>query len=221
MLVDTRDMCVALLTLAPSPQNYVSTSCYPKPTFEPFAYGAAYVISGDLLDFFVTNHAALSQDLIRDGDEGVCCDLDDVQISMWLKEYRHVTISHDGNVNGAMNCHDNSYAVCDVDVELMEAAFLEGKVCGDAVSEWMLSRSRKGGKVNDVLVRLIALRRYGEALELVDSSASTDPLFKRNAVALRPFILGCLGEARQCAELRQIMDNSMRRITESIQTPDY
>ncbi|GMH46988.1 hypothetical protein TrRE_jg1171, partial [Triparma retinervis] len=126
-------------TRDPSHKNFVSPRCMPLPVLPPFAYGAGYVLSGDLVGYVRANIGLLGGGLIRDrgggGGGGECCDIDDVQVGLWMFAIG-VVGANEGRFNGVLNCHSETIILFDVPPDLQRRIHEEGPgVCNRAVFE--------------------------------------------------------------------------------------
>ncbi|GMI03479.1 hypothetical protein TrLO_g6347 [Triparma laevis f. longispina] len=128
----------------PSHKNYVSPKCLPLPVLPPFAYGGGFVLSWDLVDYVVNNHRVLEKGLIRDKDGDRCCDLDDLQVGLWMFALG-VELVHEDRFNGLLNCHRDTIILYDVPEWLMlevHEGVKKGGVCNDAIHEYLLGSSK-------------------------------------------------------------------------------
>lgn len=75
-------------------------------------------MSMDLVSYIVDNQDLLNKGLIRDKDSDRCCDLDDLQVGLWMFALG-VTAVHEDRFNGLWNCHSQSIILFDVPEGLM------------------------------------------------------------------------------------------------------
>ncbi|GMH90286.1 hypothetical protein TrVE_jg4792 [Triparma verrucosa] len=208
----------------PSHKNFVSPRCLPLPVLPPFAYGGGFIMSWDLVDYIVRNQILLENGLIRDKDGDLCCDLDDLQVGIWMFALGVVPF-HEDRFNGLLNCHSESVILYDVPDYLMREVHEEKNndggssrgVCNDAVHRYVLESPRPEYKAVG-LMRLILLRRWEFALDRANLESSSS----HNAHILLPLISTCIsssGTGPTCDYLVDIVDVSIRKLTEKIQTP--
>ena len=76
----------------------------PLPVLPPYAYGGGYVLSIDLVSYIMQNQALLARGLIRDKDGDRCCDVDNLQVGLWMFALG-VEPVHESRFNGLWNCH--------------------------------------------------------------------------------------------------------------------
>jgi len=199
----------------PTHKNYVSEKCMPLLLLPPFAYGAGYVLSQDLVKYIKSNSGLLRQGLIRDKDEGIdCCDIDDVQIGIWMFAIG-VKGWNDGRFNGLMNCHRDSMILFDVPSEIQylihDKQGDEGNICNAAVHRHIIAK--EGGE--KAALRKALIGDYAGAKETFEEILNGGGR-RDNAEAILPLIDTCLGrgkggtgegeEGGACEELKTVID---------------
>ena len=202
-------------------KNYVSESCFPAQTLPAYAYGAGVLLSWDVLELLIADRGNLSKDLIRSGgdeEDEDCCDLDDVQLSMWLKR-RGVELTHTRSFSGKANCHAGTVLLFDVLPDLaLEIRSAGGDICGGPVQRENLRLPGLSPSVT--AVRLILLGDFSGALSSL-SLPSAGPRDSSNRLALLPLADRCASKGEGCEELTAMAASSVSEITRRMQVPEW
>ncbi|GMI42550.1 hypothetical protein TrCOL_g2663 [Triparma columacea] len=202
----------------PSHKNHVTERCMPLPMLPPFAYGAGYILSQDLVEYISSNAELLREGLIRNkgGPSVECCDIDDVQVGLWMFALG-VQGWNEGRFNGVLNCHRETIIMFDVPPDLQRRIHEEGKgVCNKAVFKQVVEEAEGTERA---AFRKILLGDVLGAREIF-SNILEGGRDVRNAEVMIPLIDGCLtGGRAECEELEGVVDKSIKAITSRIQAP--
>jgi hypothetical protein len=97
-------------------RNSLPSSSYPFDALHPYAHGASYILSADLVSYIQRNERTLLPGLLPGGN------VEDIQVGLWLFSLG-VVPRHDHRFSDYLHCHRNSIVLFDLSPALMAAAW--------------------------------------------------------------------------------------------------
>jgi hypothetical protein len=98
-------------------KNFLSPRAYPLKVFAPYAHGAGYILSQDLVEYIVENERLLKFSLVSGPDEGAH---EDTLIGLWMFA-AGIRVEHDSRFSTLTYCRGESIALFDVPDACLES----------------------------------------------------------------------------------------------------